>query len=95
MVYRKTETNLWPPPKTGPEMWECPTNKGSAAALPRCSSAVCLTGVRCTSAFRQMILAFMAVSMELGTVRDKLFRVSLVDECALGYPSSLYLFNMK
>src|SRR5271155_3364153 len=66
MVYCKTETNLCPP---GPEMWECPTNKGSAAALPRYSSAVCPTGVRCTSAvdmwswapppFDMWVLAFM------------------------------------
>jgi hypothetical protein len=66
MVYCKTETNLWP---KGPEMWECPTNKGSAAALPRYSSAVCPTGVRCTSAvdmwswapppFDMWVLAFM------------------------------------
>src|SRR5271163_2949829 len=56
MVYCKTETNLCPP---GPEMWECPTNKGSAAALPRYSSAVCPTVVHRTSAIGQMVLAFM------------------------------------
>ena len=32
MVYCMTETNLWP---GGPEEGECPTNKGSAAVLPR------------------------------------------------------------
>ena len=36
MVYCKTETNLWPP---RPGIWECSTNKGMAAKLPRCSSA--------------------------------------------------------
>jgi hypothetical protein len=35
-----TETNLCLP---GPEIWGCPTNKGSAAALHRCSSVVCPT----------------------------------------------------
>src|SRR5271155_2854172 len=47
MVYCKTETNLCPP---GPEMWECPTNKGTAAVLPRYSSAACPAVMRCTSA---------------------------------------------
>jgi hypothetical protein len=32
MVYCMTETNLWP---SRPESEECPTNKGSAAVLPR------------------------------------------------------------
>jgi hypothetical protein len=40
-----TETNLWPP---RPEIWECSTNKGSAAVLPRHISAGCPTGVRWT-----------------------------------------------
>src|SRR5277367_6710191 len=76
MVYCKTETNLCPP---GPEMWECPTNKGSAAVLPRYSSAVCPTGVRCTSAvdmwswapppFDMWVLAFMTGVAEKGLTR--------------------------
>ena len=33
-----TETNLWLP---RPETWECSTYKGTAAVLPRCSSAIC------------------------------------------------------
>ena len=37
-----------------PEIWECSTNKGNAAALPRYSSAVCLTVMRRTSAVGQM-----------------------------------------
>jgi hypothetical protein len=60
MVYCMTETNLCPP---GPEIWECSTNKGSATALPRCSSAVCPTVVRCTSVVGQMVLAFMTVQL--------------------------------
>jgi len=32
MVYCRTESNLWP---GGPEDGECPTNKRSAAGLPR------------------------------------------------------------
>jgi hypothetical protein len=54
MVYCVTETNLCPP---GPEIWGCPTNKGKAAALPRCSSAICPTVVRRTSAVGHMVLA--------------------------------------
>src|SRR5271163_933876 len=56
MVYCMTETNLCP---SRPEIWECSTNKGSAAALPRYSSAVCPTVVRCTSAAGHMVLVFM------------------------------------
>jgi hypothetical protein len=56
-----TETNLWPP---RPEIWECSTNKGSAAALPLYISAGCPTGVRCTSALGQLVLAFMTVSRD-------------------------------
>src|SRR5277367_1035154 len=44
MVYCMTETNLCP---SRPEIWECSTNKGSATALPRYSSAICPTVVRC------------------------------------------------
>jgi hypothetical protein len=55
MVYCMIETNLCPPK---PEIWECPTNKGSAAAPPRYSSAVCPTVVRRTSAAGQMVSAF-------------------------------------
>jgi hypothetical protein len=47
MVYYKTETNLWPP---RPEMWEWPSNKGSAAVLPHYNSAVSPIVVRYTSA---------------------------------------------
>jgi hypothetical protein len=50
MVYCMTETNLCP---SRSEMWECSTNKGTAAVPPRCSSAVCTSGVRCTSAVAQ------------------------------------------
>jgi hypothetical protein len=56
MVYCMTETDLWP---LGPEIWECSTNKGSAAALPLCSSAGRPTGVRWTSAVGQMVFALM------------------------------------
>ena len=48
MVYCMTEANLWP---GGPENGACPTNKESAAVLPR--------GVRRT----YKVLAFMTTSM--------------------------------
>jgi hypothetical protein len=51
-----TEINLCLPKL---EMWECFNNKESAAALPRRTSAICLTIVRRISATEQMILAFM------------------------------------
>jgi hypothetical protein len=73
MVYRMTETNLWP---RGPEIWQCSTNKGSAAALPLCNSAGCPTGVRWTSAVGQMVLAFMTCTVKLAS--KKLWEETLI-----------------
>jgi hypothetical protein len=49
-------------------MWECSTNKGSAAALPRPISAGCPTVVHCTSAVGHKVLAFMTVLLEAKAV---------------------------
>ena len=58
MVYCMTETNLWPPRS---EMWECSTYKGTAAVLPRCSSAICPSVVR---RCRTAVLAFLTDIIE-------------------------------
>jgi hypothetical protein len=58
MVYYMTETNLC---LFKPETWGCLINKGSAAALLRCTSAIYLTVVRRTSATGQVVLAFMTI----------------------------------
>jgi hypothetical protein len=63
MVYCMTETNLCP---SGPETWGCPINKGSAAALPRYTSAICPTEVRRTSAAGQVVLTFIIMLPLLG-----------------------------
>ena len=47
-------------------MGGCSINKGNAAALSRYSSAVCLPGVRCTSAVDMWVLAFMTMLPFLG-----------------------------
>jgi hypothetical protein len=51
-------------------------------------SGLCLFGLYHSMSPRQSLLFLeVPVSMEQGTVRDILFQISLVDGCALGYPS--------
>jgi hypothetical protein len=55
-----------------------PYYKGSAAALPRCSSAVYPTVVRCISAVGQMVLAFMTNLYRLApTLSLRLYRLCI------------------
>jgi hypothetical protein len=67
MVYCMTETNPCP---SGPEIWECSTNKGCAAALPLYSSAGC-------PVVGQMVLAFMTCGDGIAPLYGLKFSLSL------------------
>jgi hypothetical protein len=77
-----TETNLWPPK---PEIWECPGYKGSAAALPPYSNAVCPAVVRRTSAVGHMGLAFIIMLPLLGlwSLEAGSFHFTYIEEVAV------------